>query len=232
MEPPMTAPTLPELGPSLGRLVLPPASPASEPLAPIRLALVTGLFDAAGLARTALTAESVAVARAGLAPAVWSGLWDRAVEDATTAVANALESRLNAAAAESRMPMRMRERLRITEAERRAIHARLGGGGTAMLREAELLPEADDAAWVERVGAAARRVESAWLALEAAAAHELAEWEPEIAAARSWRRPTWLLWAVSIALVAVATWAGLLLGGYVPVPGPLRPLVEFWWTRW
>jgi hypothetical protein len=232
MEPPMTAPTLPELGPSLGRLVLPPTSPAATPLAPIRLALVTGLFDAAGQARSALAAGSMAEARGGLAPAVWSELWGRAAEDATTAVVNVLESRLNAAAAESRMPMRMRERLRITEAERRAIHARLGGGGTAMLREAELLPRADDAAWVERVGAATRRVESAWLALEAAAARELADWEPEISAARSWRRPTWPLWAVTVAVVALATWAGLLLGGYLPVPGPLRPFVEFWWTRW
>ena len=162
----MTAPTLPELGPSLGRLVLPPASPAAEPLAAIRLALVTGLFDAAGQARAALAAGSVAEARAGLAPGVWSALWGRAAEDATTAVVNALEARLGAAAAESRMPPRMRERLRITDAERRAIHARLGAGGSAMLRESELLTEADDAEWVERVGAVARRVESAWLALE------------------------------------------------------------------
>lgn len=231
MDPSMTAPALPELGPSLGRLVLPPISPAAEPLAPIRLALVTGLFDAAGRARSALNAGSVAEARACLAPGVWSGLWDRAVEDATSVVANALEAGLNAAAAESRMPVRMRERLRITEQERRAIHARMGAGGTAMLREAELLPEATDAAWVERVGAAARRVESAWLALEAAAAHELAEWEPEIAAARSWRRPTWPLWVLTLGLLALAIWAGLLLGGYLSVPGPLRPLVEFWWAR-
>lgn len=229
----MTAPTLPELGPSLGRLVLPPVSPAAEPLAAIRLALVTGLFDAAGQARAALAAGgSVAEARAGLAPAVWSALWGRAAEDATTAVVNALEARLGAAAAESRMPPRMRERLRITDAERRAIHARLGAGGSAMLRESELLTEADDAEWVERVGAVARRVESAWLALEGAAAHELAEWEPEIAAARSWRRPTWPLWAFTLAVLVLATWAGLLLGGYVPVPTPLRPFVEFWWNRW
>jgi hypothetical protein len=228
----MTAPTLPELGPSLGRLVLPPVSPAAEPLAPIRLALVTGLFDAAGQARAALAAGSAAEARAGLASAVWSALWGRAAEDATTAVVNALESRLNAAAAESRMPPRMRERLRITDAERRAIHARLGAGGSAMLRESDLLPEADDAEWVERVGAVARRVESAWLALDGAAAHELSEWEPEIAAARSWRRPSWPLWVVTLAVLALATWAGLLLGGYVPVPGPLRPFVEFWWSRW
>jgi len=228
----MTAPSLPELGPSLGRLVLPPVSPAAEPLAPIRLALVTGLFDAAGQARAALAAGSVAEARAGLAPAVWSALWGRGAEDATTAVVNALESRLNAAAAESRMPPRMRARLRITDAERRAIHARLGAGGSAMLRESDLLPGADDAEWVERVGAVARRVESAWLALDGAAAHELSEWEPEIAAARSWRRPSWPLWVVTLAVLVLATWAGLLLGGYVPVPGPLRPFVEFWWNRW
>jgi len=228
----MTAPSLPELGPSLGRLVLPPVSPAAEPLAPIRLALVTGLFDAAGQTRTALAAGSVAEARAGLAPAVWSALWGRGAEDATTAVVNALESRLNAAAAESRVPPRMRERLRITDAERRAIHARLGAGGSAMLRESDLLPEADDAEWVERVGAVARRVESAWLALDGAAAHELSEWEPEIAAARSWRRPSWPLWVVTLAVLVLATWAGLLLGGYLPVPGPLRPFVEFWWNRW
>jgi hypothetical protein len=228
----MTAPALPELGPSLGRLVLPPVSPSAEPLAPIRLALVTGLFEGAGRARAALVAGSVGEARAALAPPVWSGLWDRAVEAATAVVTDGLEVRLNAAAAEARMPPRMRERLRITQPERRAIHARLGAGGTPMLREAQLLPEATDANWVERVGAAARRVESAWLALDEAAAHELAEWEPEIAAARSWRRPRWPLWVLTLGVVALATWAGLLLGGYLPVPGPLRPFVEFWWARW
>ena len=164
MDPPMTVPILPEFGPSLGRLVLPPASPATEPLAPIRLALVSGFFDAAGRARAALAGGSIGDARANLAPGVWSGLWDRAVEDATTTLVRMLELRLGAAAAESRMPVRMRERLRITDAERRAIHARLGAGGTGMLREAGLLGASDDSEWVERVSAATRRVESAWLA--------------------------------------------------------------------
>ena len=33
-------------------------------------------------------------------------------------------------------------------------------------------------------------------------------------------------------IVATATYVGLLLGGYLPVPGPLQGPVEWVWERW
>ena len=85
--------------------------------------------------------------------------------------------------------------------------------------------------WVTGVSATARRVEGAWAALRAAAERELTEWELEIQEVAAWRRPTWPLWAASAGVLAVALWAGLLLGGYLPVPGALRPVAEYLWSR-
>jgi hypothetical protein len=48
---------------------------------------------------------------------------------------------------------------------------------------------------------------------------------------RSWRRPTWPLWLVTALVLAAAIWLGLVLGGYIPVPDPLRGLAEWWWAR-
>jgi hypothetical protein len=85
--------------------------------------------------------------------------------------------------------------------------------------------------WQRALVAAARRLEAAWLALAAGARAEQDRWKAEIDRARAWRRPTWLLWLISVSVLAAATYLGLVLGGYLPVPPPLRPLAEFWWSR-
>lgn len=228
-----SGPALPELGPALGRLVLPavPGDEADQFLAPVRLALVTGLLSAAGSARASLAAGDATGAREALGPAAWAGQWDRAAEAAAALVITRLDERFARAAAGARMPARRAARLRITDAEHRAIHARLGAGAGALLHAAAQLDGMDGPAWAAGVSATARRVEAAWAALRAAAERELAEWEPEIQEAAGWRRPTWPLWAVTASVLGLALWAGLVLGGYLPVPGPLRPVAEYLWSR-
>ena len=79
--------------------------------------------------------------------------------------------------------------------------------------------------------ATARRLEAAWSALIVAADRELAEWEPDIELVASWRRARWPLWTLTGLVLTIALWAGLLLGGYLPIPALLRPMAEMLWGQ-
>jgi len=224
--------TLPELGPALGRLVHPASAGRVERLlAPVRLSLVTRLLEAAGQARIALRAGDDLTARTALSPSVWAALWDASAEEAAGLLIRQLDDRITAAAVSARMPAWRAERHRVTAAEHRAIHARLGAGAGALLRAAAELERAPGPIWAGQVLAAARRLESAWAALTAAAERELAEWEADVLSIASWRRARWPLWIVTTAVLGLALWSGLVLGGYLPVPAPLYPVAEFWWGR-
>lgn len=232
---------IPELGPLLGRLSV-PLGPASGlvPLDDIRLKLVSELFELAGAAREFAGEGDIASAVQSLSRHGWLAAWERAVEAAAARVGDRIERRIESAARESRLPRRKRERLRLTGEERRGIEVRLGSGGSILIealddmestvREATRRP-IPAARWHDALAGVARQMESAWLALEEAAAREEASWQADIAEIRRWRRPRWPLWAFTIALLAAAIYLGLLLGGFVPVPGPLKGLAEWWWAR-
>jgi hypothetical protein len=87
------------------------------------------------------------------------------------------------------------------------------------------------AAWRSALTAAARRLEAAWLALEEAAAAEQRRWQVEVELVRVWHLPRWPLWLLTAIVLTVATYLGLVLGGYVPVPPRLAGFAEFWWNR-
>jgi hypothetical protein len=65
----------------------------------------------------------------------------------------------------------------------------------------------------------------------AAASREQERWTGEVESIRAWHRPLWPLWLITLLLLAIATYLGLILGGYVVVPPPLRSFAEFWWSR-
>jgi hypothetical protein len=242
-------PDVPEIGPHFGDLLTPPGlarpgrPPLWIPLDDIRLTLVTGVLELAGAARELAAGGDRAAAVATLGRQPWSALWDQAVASAAGRIAETVDLRLASAAAESRYPRRRLEAARLTTEETRAIAARLGANAEdfALALDAleQTLPaasageqiEAGMAAWREALAAAARRMGSAWLALEDAVAAEETRWRPEVAAIRAWRRPRWPLWLVTALVVAAAVYLGLVAGGYLPAPEPLRPFAEFWW-RW
>src|SRR5256886_16819226 len=100
---------------------------------------------------------------------------------------------------------RWRRRL-LSTPEKRAVTARLATGGepfvaaldaldavAARVRDASVLDKAAHAEWQEALRGAARRLEAAWLALEAGAAGKGRRWEPPIAAPerRASRREAW-----------------------------------------
>lgn len=234
-------PLVPELGPLLGRLSVPRGSASGlVPLDDIRLKLVSELFDLAGAAREFAAEGDIAGAVQSLNRQGWLAAWERAVDAAAKRVAERISVRIESAGVEARLPKRKLARLRLTDEERRGIEVRLGSGGSflvealdaleATVREASRKP-VPASKWRDALSGVARRLESAWLALEEAAAREEASWQQDIAEIRRWRRAQWPLWIFTLALLAGALYAGSVLGGLTPVPDALRPLAEWWWAR-
>jgi hypothetical protein len=242
-----TAATLPELGPWLGRLCY--AGAAGKvlhhfvPLDDLRLALATGVLDLAGAAR-GFSGDDHAAIVGSLHARSWRQLWEKALGGATRRTADAINAGFTSAAAESRFPKRRLARLQVNEAELAAMTARLGAGAIpfeASLSRLEELAHAAGASgprseaafgrWSDGLAAAARQLESAWLALEEAVDREGARWQGEIEKVRRWTRPRWPLWVITGVLLAAAAWLGLVLGGFLQVPAWLLPFAEFWWTR-
>lgn len=239
---------VPELGPSLGRLSDPPENPAGRGLNivldDIRLDLVTGLFDMAGAARSFAAGGDRHGAIASLGRVGWLGLWEHSVAAAAQRLADAVNARLGAAAAESRLPRAKLEAFLLSPVDVRAIASRLGSGGASFVSALDALEQTVPAAassgprgrigqedWQRALATTARRLESSWLALLAAAKTEEERWSSEIERVRIWRRPVWPLWLLTGVVLAAATYVGLILGGYLPVPRVLQGFADFWWTH-
>jgi hypothetical protein len=241
--------TVPELGPSLGSLTDPPSSggprsPLGLTFDDIRLDLVTGIFDLAGAGREFAAAGDRDSAMASLGRVAWIGLWERAVGSVAARLGGAANTRLRAAAAESRFPKRRLLRILLGPSDLRAIAARLGSSGTPFVSaldelERSLRSASGTAAragtstdeWRVALEAGARRLETAWLALISAAGMEEEHWRGEAERIRTWRKPRWPLWLITLAVIVAAGYLGLVVGGYLPVPPPLTGVTEFWWSR-
>jgi hypothetical protein len=240
---------IPELGPSLGRLGEPPVLPAERGaldivFEDIRVDLVTRLFDVAGAARSFAAAGDREGAIVSLGRVAWLELWERSVAAAARRMADTVNERLREAGAESRLPRKQLEVFLLTVEDERAIASRLGSGGASFVSALDALEQTIPAAsasgargrsgqeeWQAALATTARRLESSWLALAAAARAEQARWKAEIERVRAWRRPTWPVWTATTLVFLVVTYLGLVLGGYLPVPGPLQGLAEFWWAH-
>jgi hypothetical protein len=240
---------IPELGPSLGRLVDPPLlrgdrGPLDLVLDDIRLELVTGIFELAGAARSFAAAGDRQGAISSLSRLAWLGLWERAVAASAERLAHLVNRRLTEAAAESRLPSQQLEAFLLKAEDVRAIASRMGSGGAGFVGALDALEQTVPTAaasgsrgragqedWERALAGAARRLEAAWLALLASARSEQDRWKAEIDEVRAWRRPTRMLWLITAAALAIATYLGLVLGGYLRVPALLRPLAEWWWSH-
>src|SRR5205814_3703574 len=100
--------SVPELGPSLGRLGDPALVVARSPLGvtldDVRLELVTGVFDLAGAGRAFATAGDRDGAVTSLGRVAWLQLWERAVDTAAARISGAVNAHFGEAAGESRFP--------------------------------------------------------------------------------------------------------------------------------
>jgi hypothetical protein len=221
---------LPELGPLLGRLAA-PDTPAirDRDLEPVRIALLSELFERAGRAREQLAAGDAAAARATLGRDTWLAIWERAVSEASTAMFAGIERRIRDAAAISRFPGR-RVQTRLPDAEeRRVLTARFSSAGIGL---EEVTRDLGNPAveWAEAIRRTAGEFTGAWDQLRAMARQEHDSWERRTMQIREWRRPWRPLVLVGVALLLLAVWLGLMLGGFLPVPAFLRPLAAWYWS--
>lgn len=232
---------VPELAPSLGRLIVPRRR--REPWLPlddIREELTTRVLELAGEGRAAAAREEREQVLQATGRRAWAAAWELGVRRAAERVAQALDRELALAARRVRMPRRLWRRRRLTEGEKRAIVARLATGGGRFVaaldelelaseraREASVLDKEAHAEWQEVLRTAARRLEAAWLALEDAVEEERVRWAPEVDATSRWRPALWPVFALWVPLAAALIWLGLILGGYVPAPAWLAERLDF-----
>lgn len=229
--------TVPELAPSLGRLIVPRR--LAEPWIPlddIREQLVTRLFGCAGKARGFAQAEDRDHAFVAVGRESWIAVWEQAVQGTAERLADAVDQEVVRAAKSVRMPWRRWHRLRLSGSERRAVAARLASGGSRFVEALDLVettaeaarqhPPAE-AAWQEALLTAARRLEAAWLSLEEQVAAERTRWEPELSAIRAWRPALWPVFVLWIPIWAALIWLGLVLGGFLAAPAWLAARLGF-----
>ncbi|HEX4573680.1 MAG TPA: hypothetical protein VH158_01015 [Gemmatimonadales bacterium] len=244
MNPPLKIPMplrVPELAPSLGRLLVPRRlEPLWVPLDDVREELATRVLEIGGLARAAAARDERERTLEGASRRVWLAAWERAVRRAGERVSAALDAEIERAAWRVRMSRRRRRRARLSAPERRAIAARLSSGGEGLVaaldaldaaaagvRDASVLEKDALAAWQEALRTAARRLEAAWLALEAAVSEEEQRWAAEVQAVARWRAPLWPVLAVVVPIAVALVWLGLVVGGYLPAPAWLAARLGF-----
>ena len=223
--------TLPELGPLLGRLIEFPAelAPAEAALDAARVQMLTTLFEHAGSARELLTRGNTPGARTALDRAAWLAAWERAVADAGSAITTEITHRLREAASVSRFPARRLPPLLPGPEERRVLAARLSAAGIGLEAAVAQLEDAS-VVWSDALRRTAGELEAAWEQLVTTAHQELTTWDLRATEIRRWKRPWTPLVASGFLLLGFTTWLGLVLGGYLPVPGWLRPLARWFWN--
>jgi len=221
---------VPELGPSVGKLVTGTGRAAPDPaLERQRVLLLARLIEAAGEARRLAAEGSRAEAVRALGLDRWLDAWERAVSAIAQSLVKRLNERLEAEAKAVRMPRRLRRRVLLDAVEVRGLSGRLGAAGAGLVPALDELQAASDRLidgttraaldeWQESLLTAGRRLEAAWLALEEHVEQEEARWRDAMALVSAWRRPLWLVAAVGVPALAAATWLGLIMGGYVPAP--------------
>lgn len=215
------------------------------PLDSIRLELATAIFDHAADARSWSSAGDRQAAVDELGRAGWLAAWEAAVRGAADVAARVIDARIEEAGKESRIPRRKLRQLFLSELEKRALAARLGRGGFALaeamapidreghrMREAGVLNREAGDRWRDALTGAARSLEAAWLTLEEAANEEWYRWSPLVESVRAWHRPRWILWTISIIVIAALVYVGLVVGGYLAGPEFLEAFADWWWTWW
>ena len=232
---------VPELAPSLGRIIVPRRLfDPWVPLDDIREELATRVLELGGEGRAAAVREARANVLEVTGRRAWAGAWDHAVRRAASRVADALDAEITRTARQVRLPRRRLRRHLLSNAEKRAIAARLGtGGGTfvaaldaleaaaARAGDASVLDKDIHAEWQDALRTVARRLEAAWLALEAEVEEERQRWNPEIVALAAWRPSLWPVFVFWLPLGVALLLLGLIRGGYIAAPAWLAARLGF-----
>ncbi len=223
---------IPELGPSLGKLVTGTGRVGEGiSLDANRCQLATKVMEMAGEARRLAANDERAAAVGTLGRDAWMMAWEEGVAPVSANLVDYLTAHLVAEADAVRMPRRAREKIMIDETERRAIGVRMGSSG------AGLIPLLDDIEtrsvalqraskferdvlddWQRAQTAAARGLEAAWLELEQRVDQEFSIWRGVADEIARWRKPLWPVILTGVVGLVAALWGGLVLGGLMAPP--------------
>lgn len=223
---------VPELGPSLGKLVSGAGrNEGALLLDPIRYRLGTRIIECAGEARRLAASDERSAALAAVSRANWEHAWEEAINAVAAQVVQRVTEHLGAEADAVGMGRRKRARLEYQQQEKVTLRARLACAGADLIPvldtlEAQALLALDATGlerevietWQDTLKLAARRLEAAWLALERVVDEELADGRRKADAVAQWRKPLGPVLAVGVVVLAPVLWLGLVLGGYVPAP--------------
>ena len=223
---------IPELGPSLGRLVTGTGRVGEGiSLNANRCQLATKLMEMAGEARRLAANDERAAALGTLGRDGWMMAWEEGVAPVSAKLVDYLTAHLEAEADAARMPRRAREKIMIDETERRAIGVRMGSSGAGLiplLDEIEITSVALQGAtrfergvlddWQRAQTAAARGLEAAWLELEQRVDQEFSIWRGVADEIARWRKPLWPVILTGVVGLVAALWGGLVLGGLMAPP--------------
>lgn len=221
-------PNVPELGPLLGRLAHPePRGPAALPLDDLRLDLVSALYARAGLARREFADRKPDLARHQLSREAWLAVWQDAALRAADRVLARLDQDIAVAAVESRVPPRVLARFVPGDEDRRVTRNRILSAGIPL----EQVPPPELATqWEDGLLRAAMALDASWVRLEQVVLEELVAHAGSVERVRRWRRPRSVLWVGMTCIIALGLLLGLSLGGYLPAPGPLGVLQNWFWS--
>ena len=165
---------IPELGPSLGKVVVGSGRhPGGLELASIRLRLATRVFDLVGEARRLAERDDRAAALETVGRTAWLEAWEEAVSSATDLMVGRANERIRLAAESVKMPARNRDKMMVTERERRMLHARMGSSAAPMVKTLNQLESLGQRAavgksgdgmrvWQDALRTSARRLEGAF----------------------------------------------------------------------
>ena len=139
-----------------------------------------------------------------------------------------IERRIRDAAVISRFPDRLIAKRLPDAEERRVLTARLSSAGIGL---EEATKELGNPAieWGEAIRRTAGELTGAWDQLRALAGQEYDAWDRRTIQIRDWRRPWRPLLLTGVALLVLAIWLGMVLGGFLPVPGFMRPVADWYW---
>ncbi|MEO6066641.1 MAG: hypothetical protein ABJB33_01515 [Gemmatimonadota bacterium] len=226
---------VPELGPALGRLTALPGAPVGAPPAPraeladLRLALVGRVFELAAAARGAVDGDGAAEI---ISPDRLRHEWERAATQAASRTVERIGSALTAAADRSGLPARQLRRMMPTPGESALLKARLHGAGVPFVDGLTALDVAEPGSqgWRAALLVSARQLESGWIALEQRALGEELAWEEEAQRLATWRPSPWPRRVIASLVVLLFAYAGLVLGGFLPVPPGAGGVAHWWWS--
>lgn len=186
----------------------------------IRLAMVGELFDAAAEVRNG-------GADSALDPPTWLAVYRKAAQQAASLITGEIHRRLEAATMVSGIPRRLLLRRLPNEEDIAIVRHRAEAAGIPLERLASASPLEDLPGQARRAAAA---LLDAWDRLEQAMTEELGRWTVVARGIESWRRDPRPLWVTTVLAGVFAIWLGLAIGGYLPAPGLIGAVRDWWWS--